>query len=225
MIRKVINKFLAFSKIIENKRKWKKKNKNNYTYITNETPIMQVTVGNYTYGPIDVKSNTKNKLIIGNFCSIAENTIFLLGIDHPINHISTYPFKNFFFNEPCQDAISKGDIILDDDVWIGYGATILSGVHIGQGAIIAAGSVVTKDVPPYAIVGGIPSKVLKYRFSNDIIKLLLNIDYSKLTPNEIKKHKLDLYQELKDVAQVKELIDWIPKKQSSKELREREEVE
>lgn len=83
--------------------------------------------------------------------------------------VSTYPFKRKLFHGG-EEAVSKGDIIVGDDVWVGYGATILSGVHIGQGAVIAAGAVVNKDVPPYAIVGGIPAKVIKYRFSESVCK-------------------------------------------------------
>ena len=106
------------------------------------------------------------------------------------------------------EAMSKGDITVDNDVWIGYGATIMSGVHIGQGAIVAAGAVVTKDVLPYAIVGGVPAKVIKYRFEPELIKELLKIDYSKLTKEKVEKHIDDLYAELKDKRQ----LDWMPKK-------------
>lgn len=104
------------------------------------------------------------------------------------------------------DAISKGDIIVDDDVWIGYGAIILSGVHISQGAIIAAGAVVTKDVPPYAIVGGVPANILKYRFSKEIIQELLKIDYEHLNPQIILKNKKIVYQKIESVEQAKELV-------------------
>ena len=135
-------------------------------------------IGNYSYGIINVSSDTDNKLIIGNYCSIAENVKFLLGLDYPTNLVSTYPFKSYFMNGI--DAISKGDIIVNDDVWIGCGATILSGVHISQGAIIAVGAVVTKDIPPYAIVGGVPANILKYRFSKEIIQELLKINYEHL---------------------------------------------
>ena len=95
-----------------------------------------------------------------------------------------------------------------EDLRIGYGATIMSGVHIGQGAVVAAGAVVTKDVPPYAIVGGVPAKVIKYRFEPDLIEELLKVDYSKLTKEDIEKHIDDLYTELKDPSQ----LDWMPKK-------------
>lgn len=111
-----------------------------------------------------------------------------------------------------KDAFSKGDIIVDDDVWIGYGATIMSGVHIGQGAVVAAGAVVTKDVPPYAIVGGVPAKVIKYRFEPEMIEELLKVDYSKLTKEDIEKHIDDLYKKLKDPSQ----LDWMPKKGESR---------
>ena len=112
------------------------------------------------------------------------------------------------------EAISKGDIIVDDDVWIGYGATILSGVHIGQGAVIAAGAVVTKDVPPYAIVGGVPAKVIKYRFSPEIIQQLMKLDYSKLTEDMIRERIDDLYTSLdgKTPEEVGKPLEWFPKK-------------
>ena len=84
----------------------------------------------------------------------------------------------------------------------------MSGVHIGQGAVVAAGAVVTKDVPPYAIVGGVPAKVIKYRFEPEMIEELLKVDYSKLTKKDIEKHIDDLYTELKDPSQ----LDWMPKK-------------
>ena len=112
------------------------------------------------------------------------------------------------------EAISKGDIIVDDDVWIGYGATILSGVHIGQGAVVAAGAVVTKDAPPYAIVGGVPARVIKYRFSPEVIEQLLKLDYSKLTDNMIRERIDDLYTSLdgKTPEEVEKLLEWFPKK-------------
>ena len=84
----------------------------------------------------------------------------------------------------------------------------MSGVHIGQGAVIATKSVVTKDVPPYAIVGGVPAKIIKYRFEPEIIEELLKVDYNKLTDEMIKEQINELYTELKDIKQ----LDWMPKK-------------
>lgn len=89
--------------------------------------------------------------------------------------------------------ISKDNITVGDDVWIGYRSTILSGVQIGQGAIVAAGSVVTKDVPPYAIVGGVPAKVIKYRFPQEVIDKLVKADYSRLTSEKISKNLNEMY--------------------------------
>ena len=101
----------------------------------------------------------------------------------------------------------NGTTIVEDDVWIGMNSTILSGIKIGQGAVIAAGSVVTKDVPPYSIVAGNPAKIIKYRFSNNIIEKLINIDYNKLNQNFIKNNR-NLF--LTDITE--ENIDEIIKK-------------
>lgn len=190
-----------------NKYKWRKQNKNNFTRYNNIFGDMKkIHIGNFTYGDIYVSSPNNNyELNIGNFCSIGGNVKFLLGVDHVTNLISTYPFHSNILHNGI-DAISKGDILIDDDVWIGENAIILSGVHIGQGAVVAAGSVVTKDVPPYAIVGGVPVKVIKYRFNQGLIKELLKIDYSKLTEKQIQEHINDLYS-----LDVETNLSWIPK--------------
>ncbi|XBB98971.1 CatB-related O-acetyltransferase [Streptococcus thermophilus] len=133
--------------------------------------------------------------------------MFVLSGDHYTNHISSYPYRVWIMNEK-KEGVSKGNIIVDDDVWIGFRSTILSGVHIGQGAIVAAGSVVTKDVPPYAIVGGVPAKVIKYRFSPEMITELLKVDYNQLTEELVKEHIEDLYRDLEDTSQ----LWWFPKK-------------
>lgn len=207
--------YVAFKKEWQ-KKKWQKKNSNNWTYPANipanifDTDLVEV--GRCTYGRIDIRSDTKNMLKIGNFCSIADKVMFMLGFDHPTNLISTYPFKNYFFNGIS--AISKGDIVLDDDVWIGYNVTILSGVHIGQGAIVAAGAVVTKDVPPYAIIGGVPAKIIKYRFSPNVIEQLLQLDYSQLTDKLIHDHKNELSMQIDHMSpqEIENLFSWFPKK-------------
>ena len=104
-----------------------------------------------------------------------------------------------------QEAISKGDIILEDDVWIGQRAMIMSGIRIGQGAVVAAGAVVTKDVPPYAIVGGVPAKVIRYRFAPELTQELMKIDYNRLDRKQILEHMEELYHPLVDVRQ----IEWM----------------
>ena len=198
-----------FMKTIVQRKKWRKLNKHNGTRMLRTSANAIVKVGNYTYGNLYVHiSNTERQLTIGNYCSIAENVCFVLNSDHPLHSISTFPFKTVVLGLSNYEAISKGDIIVEDDVWIGYGATIMSGVHIGQGAVVAAGAVVTKDVPPYAIVGGVPAKVIKYRFEPEMIEELLKVDYSKLTKEDIEKHIDDLYTELKDSSQ----LDWMPKR-------------
>lgn len=192
------------------KLKWRKLNRHNFTYYDEIFGDMRkIHIGRYTYGGIYVSaSSNDNELFIGDFCSIAGEVRFLLGADHDINRISLYPFKSNILRTGI-DAISKGNIIVDDDVWLGQGVIVLSGVHIGQGAVIAAGAVVTKDVPPYAIVGGVPAKVIKYRFESEIVEELLKIDYRRLTDEMIKEHIDELYTDLKSVKQIK----WFPQRE------------
>ena len=192
-----------------NKKSYRRKNKHNGTIIKKGNSANLICVGKYSYGILDVHVSNKNfKLRIGNYCSIAEGVMFLLSGEHSIDTITSFPFKVKVLKMCELEGRSRGDIVVDDDVWIGYGATIMSGVHIGQGAVVAAGAVVTKDVPPYAIVGGVPAKVIKYRFEPEMIEELLKIDYGKLSKEDIEKHIDELYTELKDPSQ----LDWMPKK-------------
>lgn len=194
-------------------RKWRYLNKNNYTIIANKLhdplfPIDKVTVGDYTYGRIRVIPFSKEDgyLNIGKFCSIASGATFLLGGEHCYKTFLTYPFEGMFehnFNSP-----SKGDINIGNDVWIGWDATILSGVTIGNGAIISAGSLVVKDVPPFAIVGGVPAKVLKYRFDDKIRERLFEIDYNLLSKEKLLTNR-NLFLENIDIINVDELIRYI----------------
>lgn len=190
------------------KRKWRKLNPNNFTNAEDLFDSNCVDVGDYTYGGLRVLTyNKTNKLKIGRFCSIAQEVMFILSADHYTNHISSYPYKVMIMKEE-QEGVSKGDITVDDDVWIGFRSIILSGVHIGQGAIVAAGSVVTKNVPPYAIVGGVPAKIIKYRFSPEIITKLLKGDYNKLTEEMVREHISELYADLNNMQQ----LNWMPRK-------------
>lgn len=191
------------------RKNWRKKNTHNYTYAKNIFSIENVLVGNGTYGGIQVLNNIdKVTLQIGCYCSIAEEVTFLLGADHKYDCLSTYPYIYYIFKDMPYEAISKGNIIVSDDVWIGYHSIILSGVKIGQGAIIAAGSVVTKDVPPYAVVAGVPAKIIKYRFEKKIITKLLEINYSSITSNVIKQLRNELYQPI-TVKNIDKIIEKI----------------
>ena len=123
-----------------------------------------------------------DKLIIGKFCQIGANVEFVMnGANHQINSISTYPFYIFNGWEQESPSISdlpiKGDTIIGNDVWIGEDVTIMPGVKIGDGVIIGKHSVVTKDIPPYCIVGGNPAKIIKKRFDDEIINLLLELKW------------------------------------------------
>lgn len=211
IIKNRINRFLI-------KQKWKRNNTHNTTIPGDFFPQNQsvVIVGEKTYGGLCVLSfNHNNELKIGDFCSIGPKVSFILSADHSFSHISTYPFKTKIIDGSFE-GLSKGDIVIDDDVWIGYGATILSGVHIGQGAVVAAGAVVSRDVPPYAIVGGVPAKVIKYRFSQPVIDFMLTLDYSSLSEDQIRSHVNDLYTDIDGMKleEIQELFSWFPKKES-----------
>jgi len=158
-------------------------------FITRENII----IGDYTYyddpmGPGRFEENVLyhfdfvgDKLIIGKFCAIARNVQFIMnGANHPLKGFSTYPF--YIFKNGWEHAIPDSDILSDiedtiigHDVWIGYNATIMPGVKIGHGAIVASKAVVTKDVSPYSIVGGNPAKVIRMRFDEETVKRLMNI--------------------------------------------------
>lgn len=190
------------------KRAWRRRNSFNDTHAMNRFKFENVSAGIYTYGALNVLDFCdSHKLTIGNYVSIAQNVTFLLNGEHYVDHISSFPFKVKVMGEQAE-AFGKGDIIVDDDVWIGYGATIMSGVHIGQGAVVAAGAVVTKDVPPYAIVGGVPAKVIKYRFSPEIIEKLMKIDYSKLDKETVEKNIDKLYEPVTEDTD----LSWLPQK-------------
>lgn len=190
------------------KKSWRRLNAHNHTDIAFETDFSKIIVGNETYGTITVYNNgTDSMLRIGHYCSIGPEVLFMVGSDHPLDRISTFPFGAITLGAG-NEATSKGDIIIGDDVWIGARAIVLSGVTIGQGAVIGAGAVVSKDVPPYAIVGGVPAKVIKYRFSPEQIAELLKVDYSRLTSLSIREHVPELCRHVSDLHE----FNWFPMK-------------
>ena len=130
----------------------------------------------------------------------------MLSADHPTDQLSTYPYKVKLLNQPLE-GVSKGDIVVGDDVWFGFRSTIMSGVHIGQGAIIAAGAVVTKDVPPYAIVGGVPAKIIRYRFANEVISELMKVDFEKVDHSYCEKNIGQMYSQINTVEDCKKFME------------------
>lgn len=151
-------------------------------------------IGKYTYGHPQVYDwDEGSTLTIGNFTSIAGQVTILLGGDHRIDWITTYPFPAVADQWPEAEDVkghpkTKGDVIIGNDVWIGFGATILAGVTIGDGAVVAARALVTKDVPPYTIVGGVPAKPIKQRFDDSTIDKLLKLKWWDWDEGRIRKN-------------------------------------
>lgn len=146
------------------------------TYLKDKFP--QYDIGPGSYGHLEIKSWGEGaRLSIGAYCSFAAGVKVLLGGEHRSDWLTTYPF-NILWNEGQQISghpRSKGNVTIGSDVWVGTDAIILSGVNIGSGAIIGARAVVTKDVPPYAIVAGNPARIIRSRFSEEAINKLLQI--------------------------------------------------
>lgn len=165
----------------------------------------QIEVGDFTYyDDFETVENfeknvkylfdfTGDKLIIGKFCMIASGVEFIMnGANHLVEGISSYPFA--IFGGDWSNAMAgktypnRGNIVIGNDVWLGYQSTILSGVTVGHGAIVGAKSVVTSDVPPYAIVGGNPARIIRMRHDEATIKTLLELawwdwDLDKISQN------------------------------------------
>ncbi len=126
---------------------------------------------------------------IGKYCAVSWNTT-INAVGHPADHltVSAFPYAPYVGNFVHERTQHHQKVIIKNDVWIGANSVIMPGVTIGNGAIIGAGAIVTKDVPDYAIVAGVPSEIIKYRFSEDIIKKLLELKWWDLDPENIKEH-------------------------------------
>jgi acetyltransferase-like isoleucine patch superfamily enzyme len=166
---------------------WRLHNAHNDTSMGAPFDFSKVEVGHGSYGRLNVHTwgRPEERLAIGHHVSIAENVQFLLGGNHAHHQLSTYPFKVKMLGHP-NESHTKGPITVQDDVWIGHGAMILSGVTLHQGCVIGAGAVVTRDVPPYAIVAGNPAQVVKYRFSQELVQKLLALRLADLTPEAVR---------------------------------------
>ncbi|MEM5547055.1 Vat family streptogramin A O-acetyltransferase [Pseudoalteromonas fuliginea] len=175
-------------------------------FLKNYITSTNIEVGDYTYyddpdGPENFEKNVlyhfdfiNDKLLIGKFCAIAKDVTFIMnGANHQTSGFSTYPFFIFGngwekFVPKSNDLPFKGNTEIGHDVWIGYNATIMPGVKIGSGAIIASKSVVTCDVPAYSVVGGNPAKVIKTRFDDKTINTLLDIAWWDWSNEKITAH-------------------------------------
>ena len=174
-------------------------------YIKNVITRPNIIVGDYTYYD-DVNGAEKfeehvthhydflgDKLIIGKFCAIAKGIEFVMnGANHRMKSVSTYPFNIMgggweSFAPTLDDLPLKGDTVVGNDVWIGQNVTVMPGVHIGDGAIIASRAVVTKDVPPYTIVGGTPAQEIRKRFDESTIAQLQELQWWEWPVEKISK--------------------------------------
>ena len=191
-------------------------------YLKNVVTNPNITVGEYTiyndfvHDPREFERNNVlyhypvngDKLIIGAFCSIACGAKFLFNsANHTLRSLSTYPFPIFYAEwglkrENVTNAWdNKGNIVVGNDVWIGYEAVILAGVTIGDGAIIGTRAVVTKDVPPYTIVGGVPAKPIRRRFPEETAEKLLELQWWNWSRERIAEHIAAL--QAGSIAQIK----------------------
>lgn len=204
----IIGELAGLIRIGYRKKQWRKKYPDSKLVPVNDFDFKLVKAGRESYGDLKVISyGHTHKLVIGDFVSIAKNVTFMLDVEHNTNTIFTYPFKAKILQTTSCEAFGKGDIIVGNDAWIGYGATVLSGVKIGQGAVVAAGAVVTKDIPPYAIVGGNPAKIIKYRFPQEIIDKMLKINFEQLDKNFVETNIDRLYEEVRAEEQLAFLLE------------------
>ncbi|PHS78191.1 MAG: chloramphenicol acetyltransferase [Rhodospirillaceae bacterium] len=160
-----------------------------------------VKIGRGTYG-IDRNAfqglSADAPITIGNFCSFGPQVLIFSKADHSLDLVSTYPLRTKLIcpEQGDQDAVTKGAVLIGHDVWVGARAMILSGVTIGNGAVIGAGALVAKDVPPYGVVIGNPGKVLKYRFSDQQIESLQKIEWWNWSDEKIQKYESQFYGDI-----------------------------
>jgi acetyltransferase-like isoleucine patch superfamily enzyme len=163
-------------------------------------------IGKWTYGfPKIYHWNEGCNLTIGNYCSFANNTAIFLGGNHRTDWVTTHPISNLMPGlTPIQGhPTSKGNVVIGHDVWVGNGAVILSGVKVGNGSVIGACAVVSRDIPPYAVAVGNPARVVKYRFNTSQIEKLMTIEWW-LWPDDKVKSAVSMLQS----NRIDEFIEW-----------------
>ena len=152
---------------------------------------MPVALGRESYRILPLIEYFSPIVTVGNFTSIADGVIFCGSMNHAVvthqKAVSTFPFTYYWKLDYFEESVSRGEIHIGSDVWIGRDALIMDGVNIGDGAIVGIKSVVTKDVPPYAVVVGNPGVIKKYRFSEDKIAKLLEIKWWELKNDMVKE--------------------------------------
>ena len=192
-------------------------------YIKNVVTNPNIIVGEYTYyddvgGAEHFEDHVTHhypfigdKLIIGKFCAIGKGVEFAMnGANHRMNSVTTYPFNIMGggweqFTPAMEDLPLKGDTVVGNDVWFGQNVTVMPGVHIGDGAIIAANSVVTKDIPPYCVAGGNPCVVRKKRFDDELIEYLLALKWWDWDADKIFRNMGALCSG--DLQQIEHIVD------------------
>lgn len=200
------------------------RNDHETVYLRNVVSDPNIVVGEYTFyndyvdDPTQFEKNNvlyhypvnSEKLVIGKFCSIACGAKFIFTCaNHAMKSLSTYPFPIFAdawgleWSNVTTAWDNKGDIVIGNDVWIGYEAVIMQGVHIGDGAIIGTRAVVTKDVPPYTIVGGVPAKEIRKRFTPETITTLQQLCWWDWPYHKIQQHLPKIMSgNIEDLAQL-----------------------
>lgn len=157
-------------------KRWIKEKKHPF-YTNQNRKYKKISIGDYTFGKPSILGGENNQVKIGKFCSIAGGVTIYAGAEHRSDWVTQYSFNKFAIASEKEIIRSKGKVVIGNDVWIADGALILSGVTIGDGAVIGARAVVTKDVKPYEIVAGNPARHIRFRFSSEQIEKLLLIQW------------------------------------------------
>ena len=198
-------------RLLRNRLIWDKIFPGTLTVPGNWFPPSILSVGEGTYGVLNIVWNNTNACVkIGRWCSIATDVSFVVSSEHNTDTATTYPFRMKLLGQEKPEAGTKGGIVLADDVWVGHRATILDGVCIGQGAIVAAGALVTKDVQPYEIVGGCPARHIRWRYDEDIRSLMQSFDWAKVDKLWVERHIDALYESPLTLDTARHLLEELP---------------